>query len=111
MSFGVTHNIKKLIRGALLHDYFLYDWHKKGTSVLHGVFHPLLSLQNALRDFDLCTLEQDIIKTHMFPLTLTPPRHKESVLVCITDKACSFYETFSRRPYRKLKQSMQTAGL
>lgn len=31
--FHLKVNEKALIRGALLHDYFLYDWHiKKGTS-------------------------------------------------------------------------------
>ena len=25
-------NEKSLIRGALLHDYFLYDWHKSGSA-------------------------------------------------------------------------------
>ena len=25
--FGIKCNIRDLVRGALLHDYFLYDWH------------------------------------------------------------------------------------
>ena len=30
-----------LVRGALLHDYFLYDWHIKGKAEgLHGFSHP-----------------------------------------------------------------------
>ena len=33
-------NKHDLIRGALLHDYFLYDWHEKDRSHrLHGLFH------------------------------------------------------------------------
>ena len=34
-------NERALIRGALLHDYFLYDWHDRdhGHS-LHGFTHP-----------------------------------------------------------------------
>ena len=32
---------KSLVRGALLHDYFLYDWHQKDSSHrLHGFRHP-----------------------------------------------------------------------
>ena len=31
----------------------------------------------------------------MFPLNLTPPRYRESILVCIADKICAVYETFS----------------
>ena len=32
---------KSLVRGALLHDYFLYDWHQKDSAHrLHGFRHP-----------------------------------------------------------------------
>ena len=34
---------RELIRGALLHDYFLYDWHipdKENPHKLHGFYHP-----------------------------------------------------------------------
>ncbi|MGB4659578.1 MAG: HD domain-containing protein [Mobilitalea sp.] len=86
---------RKLIRGALLHDYFLYDWHKKDIKhPLHGIRHPYIALQNANRDLRLSNIEKDIILKHMFPLTLIPPRYLESVIVCIIDKACSVYETF-----------------
>ena len=38
--FSLNVNRKELIRGALLHDYFLYDWHEKlqGHETLHGDF-------------------------------------------------------------------------
>lgn len=41
-------NERALIRGALLHDYFLYDWHDRdhGHS-LHGFTHPGTALKNA----------------------------------------------------------------
>ena len=36
---------KSLVRGALLHDYFLYDWHQKDPSHrLHGFRHPKTAL-------------------------------------------------------------------
>ena len=51
---GISYDTKSLISGALLHDYFLYDWHQKDSSHrLHGFTHPKKSLNNALRDFDL----------------------------------------------------------
>lgn len=35
-----------LIRGALLHDYFLYDWHEKDRRhCLHGLRHPRLAMR------------------------------------------------------------------
>ena len=87
---------RELIRGALLHDYFLYDWHEKDKSHrLHGFRHPFTALRNAERDVKLTAIERDIIKKHMFPLTLIPPRHIESLLVCLVDKFCATCETFS----------------
>lgn len=94
---------KSLIRGALLHDFFLYDWHKKeeGHS-WHGFRHPKIACKNATEAFALSAKEQDIICHHMFPLTPAPPKHLEALLVCLVDKVCSLRETFSRKPYRNL---------
>lgn len=86
----------ELIRGALLHDYFLYDWHIADKSHrLHGFFHAAKALANARRDFRLTEREQDIIAKHMFPMTLYPPKFRESALICIVDKLCSLYEVFA----------------
>lgn len=94
---------KELIRGALLHDYFLYDWHAKYKPTrnigYHGRIHPTIALFNARRDFNVNRLEADIISKHMFPLTFNPPEYKESVIVCLVDKMCSIYETFSKKSY------------
>ena len=89
-----------LLRGAMLHDYYLYDWHKP-HGYLHGFFHPSKALKNANRDFRLNVKEQNIIKSHMWPLTLTcHPLSKEAWIVCIADKICATRETFMER--RKL---------
>lgn len=65
---------REMIRGALLHDYFLYDWHEKSKDHrLHGFTHPARALKNAEQIFDLTPVEKDIIKRHMFPLTPVPP--------------------------------------
>ena len=39
----------------------------------------------------------DIIKKHMFPMTLVPPKYLESWIVCWIDKKCSTRETLQRR--------------
>lgn len=89
---------QSLVRGALLHDYFLYDWRVPDKSHrLHGFFHPKAAWENASRDFSLNHREEDIIRKHMFPLTLYPPRYRESVLVVIADKICAVCELFSYR--------------
>ena len=90
---------ESLIRGALLHDYFLYDWHDNpdGRHNLHGFTHPLKALKNALEDFDLTKRECDIIKHHMFPLVPMPPMCREAWIVCTADKICALQETLFKR--------------
>lgn len=95
---------KALICGALLHDYFLYDWHEKDRShALHGFRHPRKAVMNAREDFLLSVKEQNIILRHMFPLTLVPPGCREAWVVCLADKICAGMETLhlSNRKYRK----------
>lgn len=101
---GIKCDIKSLIKGALLHDYFLYDWHNNNSSRWHGFKHPKIALKNANKDYSLTKIEKNIIQRHMFPLTFIPPKHKESIIVCIADKLCSIYETFYKaNPYSNLK--------
>ena len=87
-------NYESLIRGSLLHDYFLYDWHEKDSShKLHGFRHAKSAMNNADRDFKLNHIEKNMIKCHMFPLNLRVPRYKESIILCIADKICATKET------------------
>lgn len=88
-----------MVRGALLHDYFLYDWHipERGRP-LHGFYHPKAALDNARRDYGINDTEADIIRHHMFPLTLSPPRTREGLVVCLADKICALKETLRRKP-------------
>ncbi len=92
-------NERALVRGALLHDYFLYDWHDKSARhKLHGFYHPGEALKNAERDFNLSKKERDIIRQHMFPLTITKiPTNRESWVVSAADKWCSLIETVRMR--------------
>lgn len=94
--FGFKIDHRSLVRGALLHDYFLYDWHKPSDKRrgLHGFTHPAIACENAMRDFDIPPIEQDIIKHHMFPLTVIWPQSIEGWLVCFADKWCAVCETF-----------------
>ena len=94
--FGVRVDRKALVRGALLHDYFLYDWHKPSDRRrgLHGFTHPAIACENAIRDFNIPPIEQDIIRHHMFPLTFFCPHSWEGWIVCMADKWCALCETF-----------------
>lgn len=96
----VNCNERELIRGALLHDYFLYDWHDKyrdNYQRLHGFYHPGIALKNAQKEYGLSDREKDIIKKHMWPLTIVPPACREAWIVTAADKYCSLLETLKLR--------------
>ena len=96
---GIAVDRPSLVRGALLHDYFLYDWHDPDPSHrLHGFRHAGFALRNAGRDFSLGPIERNMIASHMFPMNLVLPRFRESLLLCLADKICSFCETFHLAP-------------
>lgn len=94
--FNIKVDTEALVRGALLHDYFLYDWHEKNKShKWHGFFHAKRALQNAERDFEIGIIEKNMIERHMFPLNIKPPKYRESVILCVADKICALKEIFS----------------
>ncbi len=82
-------NCQAAARGALLHDLFHYDWLREGPR-WHGFRHPAIALRNASQAIELTDMEQDIIKKHMWPLTLVPPKYAESWIVCLADIYCSW---------------------
>lgn len=84
---------QSLIRGCLLHDFFLYDWHITHAK-FHGFTHPTTALRNAMLYFNVNSIEADIIKHHMFPLTPHPPTTKEGWIITIADKIVSIREVF-----------------
>lgn len=88
-----------LVRAALLHDLYLYDWHDKNPdNRLHGFRHPMIAARNAERLIG----ERDeevisAIETHMFPLTIRSiPRHWISWILCIADKEAAIDDYIGR---------------
>ena len=88
---------EELVRGAFLHDYYLYDWHHSGDH-LHGYHHPFIAAENASRDFQADQLVQEAIRTHMWPLNIRRiPHSKTGWLLTLSDKICSLDETLLHR--------------
>lgn len=99
-------NRRALVRGALLHDYFLYDWHEPDRSHrLHGFRHARWAARNASRDFKIGLIERDVIEKHMFPLNPVPPRYRESVIVCLADKICAVCEMMSVQVVKDIEKT------
>lgn len=89
---------------ALLHDFFI-DEVKDKNQIVKLTKHPKYALINAKKYFDLSEKQEDIIKTHMFPVTITPPKYLESWIVDIVDDIASIYERGTTTIY-KFKTSM-----
>jgi Predicted HD superfamily hydrolase len=98
-------NMRSIVRGALLHDFYMYDWHNpevKGRKV-HGYTHARRAMENAIREFGISALEQKIIYCHMFPLNLTRvPTKREALIVCMADKICATFETIKFIEYNRI---------
>jgi uncharacterized protein len=100
-------------RAGLLHDFFLYDWRNHDLPDLakekfHGLHHPAIALENSRKYFEVNDIESDIILKHMWPLTLIPPKYKESIIVSIADKYISseeFAQSFKEKIKVKIKRT------
>ena len=90
---------KSAVRGAMLHDLFLYDWHTTSPADInekgvHAWAHPRIALKNASKIFNLNDTDKDIIRNHMWPVTLKFPKTKEAFIVSCMDKYSATAETF-----------------
>jgi uncharacterized protein len=104
-------DVRSVIRGALLHDYFLYDWHQhEKCHRLHGFRHARFALRNAEREYQLNPIEKDIILKHMFPVNIKLPRYKESYIVDWADKVCAHYEIHRGEPKIDFSSLLETAA-
>lgn len=102
---GYKLDYKSAARAALLHDFYLYDWHKPAKETgafLHGFTHPYKAAKNAEKYFNITKKEASMIKTHMFPLTPIPPLSPEGWVITMADKAISVNEII-----RNLKMSFR----
>ena len=96
--------IHNIIVGAMLHDFYLYDWHtgRIRSDGIHGFIHPKKALKNANKLFKLNAKQKNIIKSHMFPMTLlSAPKCKEAWVVMMADKYCAIIEYWAIHVLRK----------
>ena len=84
-------NYKETTEAALLHDFFI-DEVVDENKVNKLRRHPKYAVENASNYIDLTDRQIDIIKTHMFPITLTPPKYLESWIVDLVDDGAAIYE-------------------
>ena len=99
-------DLKNVLVASILHDYYLYDWREHHElKKKHGRRHPLVACANAIRDFNIPTEVQDIIKTHMWPLTpKLYPKTKEAKLVNRMDNHIAIREALTFRAFKKRRR-------
>jgi uncharacterized protein len=101
-------DMKSLLRGAMLHDYYLYNWRDHELWHYHHIKkHPKIAYVNACRDFDdLNSTEKDIILHHMWPHPfLALPHTREAWIVMMADKIVSPRDLFYKGP--KIVESVE----
>lgn len=89
-----------IAKGAMLHDFYLYhaQSNKSITYRQHLLGHPETALTNAKEHFELTEKEENIIMSHMWPMTPKQiPLSKEAFLVQLADKVCAFGEGVLKR--------------
>ncbi|GMO16375.1 MAG: HD domain-containing protein [Termitinemataceae bacterium] len=109
-------NIDKrcIVRAALLHDFFLYEWHVWGWRyIMHGWAHPAIAANKAREVFGINDREYSCIRTHMWPWTFWRlPRCREGWIISMADKIVALKEAlFCRGRRSHLKDPIAlTAG-
>lgn len=89
----------ELIAAAMLHDFYLYDWHEKSDDhKWHGYHHASKALENAKAYFGIGPRVSSAIYSHMWPLNLTRiPKNRVAWILCLADKLVSTEETVKRK--------------
>ena len=85
-------NYHSATKAAMLHDFYTDELLNEPNSWKRFSNHPKIAILNSKKYFHLTELEEDIIGTHMFPITIKPPKYLESWLVDIIDDSVSIYE-------------------
>ncbi len=87
--------------GGLLHDFYDKPWQTKNHKLVehprtkffkqHGFIHASEAARNSYQYFPqlMNPKIENIIRRHMFPLNITPPRYKEGWIITLVDKYVS----------------------
>ncbi len=86
-------DVRAAVRGALLHDLYLYDSKDKSAHPGNQCFdHPRFAARNAAALTALTPKERNIILSHMWPLGGALPRSLEAWMVDLVDTVCAGLE-------------------
>jgi uncharacterized protein len=99
---------KELVSAAMLHDFFLYDWHDlpkmpiRKLTYKHGFTHAKVAADNAKKYLGASDKIHSIISSHMWPLNISKvPKSREAAILCFADKCIALRETLFERKGKK----------
>ena len=101
-------DLEVVLIGAILHDYYLYDWrsnreYRKG----HAKNHQKIASENASRDFDVPLEIKKVIESHMWPFNIKSfPNTREAKVVSFADKSVATMEAFTSKKYKVRKREI-----
>lgn len=88
---------KSAAKAGVLHDFFLIrDDKNLLTETKMFIKHPKIAKENAIKYFQINEKEQNIIESHMFPVSNVVPKSKEAWIVTLCDKIVALQEGASR---------------
>lgn len=84
---------RAVVRAGTLHDFFLERDDKNiVTETKMLIKHPAMAKENAINYFGINEKEQNIIESHMFPISNVAPKSKEAWIVTTSDKIIAMIE-------------------
>ena len=106
-------NLYTILIGAILHDYYLYDWRiERDKMRKHLSTHPYTAAENAERDFGIHESIKKVIQSHMWPVNFTDfPKTKEARIISNADKTIYLKEIVCSKRYKKKRKEKYLAEI
>ncbi len=81
---------RAIVRAALLHDYYLYEWYTEKHEEYHIWYHPKQAVKNIEGHFGhLSDMQRNMILSHMFPTCVELPKSSGAWILTAADKRCA----------------------
>ena len=108
--YAIKHNmdVVEVTRASLLHDFFFNKDFGSNEQLFKLRTHPMMSVVNSKMYFNINEAQEDIIRTHMYPITNEMPKTKEALLVSAIDKKVSIKEGCK---YNILRMNLQIINI
>lgn len=105
-SFRKNTDLEVVLVGAILHDYYLYDWREDRSKLKgHSKRHQYIASENASKDFDVSPKVKKVIEAHMWPLNIKEyPKSYEAKIVSLSDKAITIREVLTTVKHKEKRR-------